>query len=140
MFQSKNTQIFIACIGLVFTGAIFEPLISQPFFRIISLLSGIGGIVGGACALIALFQWRKQIKYGKKLEVLEVLEKVHSTGSSLDMYLQAMFLDAVLFAKIEEECVKSQHEERYKLFYKKYQEGVDKIKLLHAELQGPSIL
>ncbi|WP_247688493.1 hypothetical protein [Pseudoalteromonas sp. MMG012] len=76
----------------------------------------------------------KKIKYGKKLEVLEVLEKVHSAGTGLDVCLNSMHLDAVLFAKSEDECVKSQHEERYKLFYKKYLEGVDRIKLLHAEL------
>ncbi|ATD08885.1 hypothetical protein SIO17_17590 [Pseudoalteromonas piscicida] len=134
MFLLKNTQIFIVCISLIIIGAIFEPLISQPIFSLISLLSGIGGIVGGVCAVFAFFQWREQVHHGKKLDVLEALEKVHLTGSSLDMAVGSMYLDMMNFAENEGEDVKNQYKERYKLSHRRYLKGVDKINLLHAEL------
>lgn len=74
---------FLVSVSLVGTGVIAADLLSMPFLKLLTFMSGLGGILGGACALIALVQWKQQTDYGKTIETLESLESVRMYAYSL---------------------------------------------------------
>ncbi|MCG7571264.1 hypothetical protein MHM89_15290 [Pseudoalteromonas sp. CNC9-20] len=78
----KSIEIFGICICLMLAGGILFSAVDSQFKDTIYLFGALGGIVGGGCAALALFIWKKQIYYNRKLEVIEVALKVQFLANS----------------------------------------------------------
>lgn len=80
--MSKSVYLLVS-VSLVVVGAIATDLLSMPLLKLLTFMSDLGGIIGGACALIALYQWKKQTDYSKTIETIESLESVRMYANSL---------------------------------------------------------
>lgn len=94
---------------------------------LLNSLSGLSGIIGGGCALYALFIWKKQIHYNKKLEALEALEKVHSVCTSLSASGESIY--GFLFIDSDTEL----RNLNYNQFKESYRQRVESLRLLNVE-------
>ncbi|BBN82110.1 hypothetical protein PA25_20950 [Pseudoalteromonas sp. A25] len=129
-----KVQYLLVCVCLVIVGAISKELLAEPFMDLLQVLSGIGGLVGGVCAFIALLGWRKQIVYNKKVEVLEALENVNAAYSSSQMKIAAMYMFALNFEKSSDVEERRIHSEHYDLRYRMYLEDLNRLKAISREL------
>lgn len=130
----KNIQIFIVCILLVLAGMLFEDLVSLPILNLLNFISSIFGIIGGACALLAFLQWKKQVEHGKKFDVLEALEKVHTAADSLNVALLSMLEEIDKYHGSDNEDVKNHWKKEYELSFLRYTKARERINLFNAEL------
>lgn len=78
----KNFETFVVCICLMVVGGIIVSAVGSPFESIINLVGTLGSILGGGSALWALYIWKKQIHYSRKLEVIEIALKVQFLAGS----------------------------------------------------------
>ncbi|RZF87857.1 hypothetical protein EXT43_02765 [Pseudoalteromonas sp. CO109Y] len=88
----KSIETFLVCVCLMLAGGIIVSAVGSPFESIINLAGSFGSLVGGGSALWALYIWKKQIHYNRKLEVIEIALKVQFLAGSFMRKTKELYL------------------------------------------------